>query len=89
MTPLGVALHLAVGAAIGCLYFGSLWWNSQMFEQTGRVRTLLAGMAARFVLLGGVLTAASFEGAFPLLATAAGVLVARSVVLRRVRTAAP
>ena len=85
MTALIVALHLAGGAATGGLYFGSLWWNARMFERAGRVRMLLAGMAARFALLGGVLTAASFEGAAPLIATALGMLLARSAVLRRVR----
>ncbi len=85
MTALILALHLVGGAATGVLYFGSLWWNARLFERAGRVRTLLAGMAARFVLLGGVLTAASFEGATPLLVTAFGVLLARTVVLRRVR----
>ena len=48
---------------------------------------LLASMAARFALLAGVLTAVSLEGAMPLLATALGVLLARAVVLRRVRMA--
>ena len=35
-------------------------------------------MVGRFVLLGGVLTLASLEGAMPLLVMALGVLVARS-----------
>jgi F1F0 ATPase subunit 2 len=89
MTALGLALHFMGGAAIGGLYFGSLWWASRVFEHAGRVRTLLAGMAARFALLGGILTAVSLEGAMPLLATALGVLLARMVVLRRVRMVAP
>ena len=89
MTALSLALHLAGGGAIGGLYFGSLWWNARLFEGAGRIRTLLAGMAVRFAVLGGVLTAASFEGALPLLATASGVLLARAVVLRRVRLATP
>ena len=88
MTALILALHLAGGAVIGGLYFGSLWWNAQVFERAGRVRTLLASMAARFALLGGILAAASFEGAMPLLLTALGVLLARAAVLRRVRMAA-
>jgi len=46
-------------------------------------------VAARFILLGGVLTAASFEGAMPLLATAGGVLLARVAVLRWVQVVAP
>jgi F1F0 ATPase subunit 2 len=88
MTVLILALHLASGAAIGALYFGSLWWNTLLFERAGRLRTLLASMAARFALLGGVLIAVSLEGAMPLLATALGVLLARAAVLRRVRMTA-
>jgi hypothetical protein len=57
-----------------------------LFEQAGRLRTLLASIAARFALLGGVLVAVSLEGAMPLLATALGVLLARAAVLRRVWT---
>jgi F1F0 ATPase subunit 2 len=84
-----LALHLAGGAALGALYFGSLWWSTRLFERAGRLRTLLAGMAARFVVLGAALAAASIEGTLPLLATALGVLLARAAVLRRVRPAAP
>lgn len=88
MIVLILALHLASGAAIGALYFGSLWWNTRLFERAGRLRTLLASMAARFTLLGGVLVAVSLEGAMPLLATTLGVLLARAAVLRRMRMTA-
>ncbi len=84
-----LTLYFVGGSVVGALYFGSLWWNTRLFERAGRVRTLLASMAARFVLLGGVLTAASLEGAMPLLVTALGVLVARVVVLRQLRVSAP
>lgn len=84
-----LALHLVGGIVVGILYFRTLRWNAELFGGGGRVRTLIASMAARFVLLGTILTAASFEGAMPLLATAAGVLVARTIVLRRVRLTAP
>lgn len=82
-------LYCLGGIAVGTLYFTSLWWNAGLFGRAGRVRTLIASMAARFILLGGVLTAASFEGAMPLLATAGGVLLARAAVLRWVRVVAP
>lgn len=82
-------LHLAGGIVAGTLYFASLWWNAGLFGQGGRVRVLIAAVAVRFLLLGLVLTAASFEGAMPLLVTAAGVLVARAVVIRRARIATP
>ena len=89
VTAVILALHVVGGAGLGVLYFGSLWWNATIFGQAGHLRRLLASMAARFVLLGGVLTAASFEGAMPLLATSLGVLLARIAVLRQVRMAAP
>ena len=88
MTTLIVALHLAGGIALGALYFGGLWWHARQFGQGGRIGALLAGSAARFVLLGGALWAASLEGAMPLLATALGVLLARAVVMRQARMAA-
>jgi hypothetical protein len=46
-------------------------------------------MIGRFVLLGGLLTLASLEGALPLLMAALGVLIARSTIMHRVREAAP
>ena len=89
VTALGLPLHLAGGTAVGGLYFGSLWWNARLFDHAGGLGTLLASMAIRFALLGAVLCAASLEGAMPLLATALGVLLARSVVLRGVRIMTP
>jgi F1F0 ATPase subunit 2 len=82
-------LHVAAGIVVGTLYFASLWWNAGLFGQAGRVGLLIVVMAVRFLLLGGVLTAASLEGAMPLLATAAGVFIARAIVMRRARIAAP
>ncbi len=89
LTALTLALHLIGGTVIGGLYFGSLWWQAQRFERAGRLRTLLASIVLRFALLAGILTAASFEGALPLLATALGVLLARFAALRRVAMATP
>ena len=89
MTASGLGLHLVGGVAVGGLYFGSLWWHARLFDGAGRIRMLLTGMAVRFAVLGGVLTAASFEGAMPLLVTALGVLVARALVLRRAGQVTP
>ena len=74
---------------LGVLYFRGLWWNARRFAAGGRATTTIALMIGRFVLLGGLLTLASLEGALPLLVMALGVLIARSVVMRRVREAAP
>jgi hypothetical protein len=46
-------------------------------------------MIGRFVILGVVLTLASLEGALPLLLMALGVLIARSVVVRRIGEVTP
>lgn len=86
---LGPAIHLAVGIALGVLYFRALWWNVRRFGGDGRVTTNVALMIGRFVLLGGLLTLASLEGALPLLMTALGVLVGRAIVMRHTRQAAP
>ena len=82
---LSLAAHLAVGIALGGMHFGGLWWNTRLFSEGGRAATAVAVMVGRIVLLGGVLTLVSFEGAAPLLATALGVLLARPLVTRRVR----
>jgi F1F0 ATPase subunit 2 len=81
--------HLAAGIALGIFYFRCLWWNASRLVGGSRVTTTIALMIGRFVLLGGLLTLASLEGALPLLVMALGVLIARPAVLRRLREAAP
>jgi F1F0 ATPase subunit 2 len=82
---LGLAAHLAAGVVLGVLYFRSLWWNARRFAAGDRAATTIAVMIGRFVLLGVLLTLASLEGALPLLVMALGVLIARSVVMRKIR----
>lgn len=82
-----LAIHLAAGFLLGLLYFRSLWWNTRLFVLGGRAATIIALGLGRFTLLGAVLIFASLEGAVPLLALAAGVLIARPIVMRRVREA--
>jgi F1F0 ATPase subunit 2 len=81
------AAHLTAGIVLGVLYFRSLWWNTCRFARGGRVMTMAALMIGRYALLAGLLTLASLEGALPLLMMALGVLIARSVAVRRVREA--
>ena len=83
------AAHLIAGMILGVLYFRSLWWNACRFARGGRVTTMIALMIGRYALLAGLLTLVSLEGALPLLVMALGVLIARSVVVRRVREATP
>ena len=85
----GLAAHLGAGFALGIFHFRSLWWSACRFIGRGRVVATIALMIGRFVLIGGVLTLASLEGALPLLTMALGVLTARFVVMSRVREAAP
>ncbi len=86
---LGLAAHLGAGFALGIFYFRSLWWSARRFIGRGGVVAAIALMIGRLVLIGGLLTLASLEGALPLLAMALGVLMARFVVMSRVREAAP
>ena len=83
-TLLGLAADLAAGIVIGMLYFRSLWWNARRITAGDRMSTTIAVMISRFVVLGMVLTLASLEGALPLLLMALGVVVARSLVMRRI-----
>jgi F1F0 ATPase subunit 2 len=80
-----LAAHLAAGVMLGIIYFRSLWWNARRFSAGGRVATTVAVMIGRFVLLGLLLTLASLEGALPLLLMALGILIARSLVMRKIR----
>jgi F1F0 ATPase subunit 2 len=87
--PLSLAAHLTAGIVLGVLYFCSLWWNVCRFTGGGRATTTIALIIGRFALLGGLLMLASLEGALPLLMAALGVLIARSIIMHRVREAAP
>jgi F1F0 ATPase subunit 2 len=86
---LSLIAHFVAGIILGLLYFRSLWWNAHRFTGGGPLATTIAVMIGRFVLLGGLLTLASLEGALPLLVMALGILIARSVVIRRIREIAP
>jgi F1F0 ATPase subunit 2 len=86
---LSLAAHLVAGIVVGVIYFRSLWWNARRFTMGGHVATTIAVMIGRFVILGMVLTLASLEGALPLLLMAAGVLIARSAVVRRIGEITP
>ncbi len=80
--------HLAVGVIVGIVYFRTLWWGSRRFALGGRTASTVVVMIGRFVLLGGLLTLASQEGAMPLLTLALGILVGRFVVMRGTREVA-
>jgi F1F0 ATPase subunit 2 len=85
MSVVVLCLYFASGVVVGVLYFGGLWWNTRLFAGGGRARTMVLAMIGRFVLLGGLLTLASLEGAMPLLLMAWGVFAARFMVMAKVR----
>ena len=76
---------LAAGAAVGALYFLTLHWNVRMFA-AGRSLVLALALAlqlARFTAIAGVLAVLAVHfGALPLLVATAGILAARTVILR-------
>ncbi len=82
---LSAGAHLAGGLLLGAGYFTSLSWQADRLAAGGRARTTIAMMVLRFLVLGGLLTLVSFEGALPLLAMALGLLIARIIIMRRLR----
>ena len=73
---------LAVGALTGAFYFLTLRWTARMFA-TGRTLPLaLAIQLLRFAVMTAVLAGVAIRfGALPLLITAAGVLLMRTVIV--------
>jgi hypothetical protein len=87
---LAPAACLVAGTSLGVAHFGSLWRAARLLTGRGPGLTTIALMIARWALLGGALALASLEGgAAPLLAMALGVLIGRSLVMRRVRAPTP
>jgi F1F0 ATPase subunit 2 len=84
-----VAIHFAMGLALGRFYFHGLWRQTRRLVAGAGAATTIALMIARFALLGALLTFASLEGAAPLLALTLGVLIARRAVMRDIAEARP
>lgn len=85
----GLAAHFALGLAFGTLYFVGLWWNAGLLANDASRPAAIGLGIGRFVLLAGVLTLTSLEGALPLLLTALGVLAARPLVMLRIKAIVP
>ena len=81
---LGAAAYFTAGIMLGALYFRSLWLFTRGLVGNGRPVPAIAASLGRLALVGGLLTLASRQGALPLLATALGIVVVRSAVVRRV-----
>ncbi|SAL30207.1 N-ATPase, AtpR subunit [Caballeronia udeis] len=79
-----IAIGLGVGLAAGAIHFATLRWNVRLLIAGTPVKAIglqllrLAGVAILFGILAKL-------GAWPLLCGAAGLLLARSVILRRVQ----
>jgi hypothetical protein len=86
---LRLAIFALAGGIGGALYFASVWRSAKVLAASARLTKLLAPALSRFILMGLLLGLAAWQGAAPLLATTAGVLFGRAVVLRRARGAAP
>ena len=85
----GLAVHFAVGIVLGAVYFRGLLWNARLFAEGASLRVTVGLLLGRLVLLAGLLTLASMEGAMQLLVTALGVFAGRYVVMHAVRRLAP
>ncbi len=81
-------LAAAAGFGVGLAYFGMLARNLDLYLE-GRPVSGAALQAGRLVVVAGILLAAVQFGAVPLLACAAGLLMARHVVLRRHKRQVP
>ncbi len=75
----------AAGTLLGFLHFGALWWNTRAFATGAAVRAVVLHIL-RFAVLIAVLYGLAKLGALVLLTAAVGIFVARSLVLRRVRS---
>lgn len=86
---LRLATFAVAGGIGGALYFASVWRSAKALAAGARLMKLFAPALLRFILMGLLLGLAAWQGAASLLATSAGVLFGRAVVLRRAREAAP
>jgi F1F0 ATPase subunit 2 len=80
---LSAGAWLMAGALIGSFYFMTLHWNVRMFMTEQSLLLPLGVQFVRFALIAAVLAAITrFSGALPLLVTTAGILGARTAILR-------
>jgi F1F0 ATPase subunit 2 len=80
---LGAAAWLTIGAVIGAAYFLSLRWNIRHFEIGRSLLLAFAVQLVRFAIIAVVLGVIVIHfGALPLLIAAAGILAARTAVIR-------
>lgn len=88
MNFLASAAYFALGLLAGGAHFASLRGNARLFAGSGSPAAALGLQLLRLGALAGLLVLVALHGALPLLATALGVLVARSIVVRRLGSVA-
>jgi len=84
----GVAIGLVLGFGLGLVHFTTLKHVAALYTSGAKVWRVLGLQLLRFALLALVLIVVAQLGALPLLAAAAGILVARQIVIRRNRAEA-
>jgi F1F0 ATPase subunit 2 len=75
---------LAAGTVIGAVHFLSLRWNVQMLTAGRSLLPVVAVQLGRFAAMAVVLASITRSfGALPLLAAALGILMARTIIVRK------
>lgn len=82
--PFQVIAGLVIGTMVGLIFFGALWWNVHLLVHGNAVKAVVLHLV-RFAALIAVFYLAARFGPLALLATALGLLIGRSIVLRRMR----
>jgi F1F0 ATPase subunit 2 len=89
MTPqtlITVLLCGGLGALMASAYCAALWWNVRIYLGDSGWRALPLHLL-RIAVVALILTLCARQGAMPLLATFAGFLIARTIIVSRFRTA--
>jgi F1F0 ATPase subunit 2 len=84
MTALLDVGWFALGGVAGLAHFHLLRWNTQLFI-AGSAWRAVGMQVLRLAAISGVLILVALQGAWPLLFTALGVVIARFVVTRSTR----
>ena len=87
---LNAVTGLASGLALGVVFFGGLWWTTQRLLHSRRPALLaLTSLLVRMGCLAAGMYLITRIGAVAAVAAAAGMLVVRSVIVRRVMAGQP
>jgi F1F0 ATPase subunit 2 len=82
---LAVLIGAGLGLLLGGAHFLSLWWNVELYATGGCGFCALALQIGRFALLLAVMVFLAWLGALSLLSGTLGLLLARSLIVHRVR----